>query len=50
MWENVYSQPLRSSRCGVEVGVKLDRYEPPGGPEESARINKEALRQLGFNI
>jgi sugar phosphate isomerase/epimerase len=31
--------------------VELDRYEPPsGGPAESARMNKDALRQLGFNI
>jgi inosose dehydratase len=31
--------------------VEFDGYEPPpGGPEESARINKEALRQLGFDI
>jgi inosose dehydratase len=33
------------------VVVELDRNEPPpGGPAESARINKEALRHLGFNI
>ena len=31
--------------------VELDSFEPPpGGPAESARLNKEALHQLGFNI
>ena len=33
------------------VIVELDRYlPPPGGPTESARINKAALEKLGFNI
>jgi hypothetical protein len=33
------------------VIVELDRFEPPpGGPAESARINKDALRSLGFKI
>jgi sugar phosphate isomerase/epimerase len=31
--------------------VELDRYvPPPGGPIESARINKAALEQLGFKV
>lgn len=31
--------------------VELDRYvPPPGGPAESARINKAALEKLGFSI
>lgn len=31
--------------------VELDRYAPaPGGPAESAKINRDALRALGFNI
>ena len=31
--------------------VELDRFEPPpGGPAESARINKAALQALGFKI
>jgi len=31
--------------------VELDRFEPPpGGPTESARINKSALQALGFKI
>jgi inosose dehydratase len=31
--------------------VELDRFEPPpGGPAECARINKNALRSLGFKI
>lgn len=42
---------LREVQFKGWVVVELDRYEPPpGGPAESARINKEALRQLGFNI
>ncbi len=33
------------------VIVELDGYAvPPGGPAESARINKEAVRKLGFRI
>jgi len=33
------------------VIVELDRFvPPPGGPAESARINKDALRSLGFGI
>jgi inosose dehydratase len=33
------------------VVVELDRYVPaPGGPMESARINKTALEQLGFRV
>jgi len=33
------------------VIVELDGYVvPPGGPAESARINKEAVRKLGFRI
>ena len=31
--------------------VELDGYEvPPGGPAESARVNKEALQKLGLNV
>ena len=31
--------------------VELDGYEvPPGGPAESAQINKEGLQKLGLNI
>jgi inosose dehydratase len=31
--------------------VELDGYEvPPGGPAESARINKDALKKMGFQI
>lgn len=31
------------------VIVELDGYEPPpGGPEESARVNLEAIKKLGF--
>jgi inosose dehydratase len=31
--------------------VELDGYEvPPGGPAESARINKEALQKLGLTV
>ena len=42
---------LREVQFRGWVVVELDRYEPPpGGPGESARINKEALPQLGFNI
>jgi inosose dehydratase len=42
---------LRESRFQGWVIVELDRYEPlPGGPAESARINKDALRALGFKI
>lgn len=42
---------LRDVQFRGWVVVELDRYEPlPVGPAESARINKEALRQLGFNI
>ncbi len=33
------------------VIVELDGYEPPaGGPAEAAKINKEALEQMGFEI
>jgi len=42
---------LRDVRFQGWVIVELDRYElPAGGPAESARINKDALRSLGFNI
>ncbi len=31
--------------------VELDGYEPPpGGPDEAARINRDAMRHLGFKI
>ena len=31
--------------------VELDRYEPPpGGPAEAAKMNRDSLRSLGFNI
>jgi len=42
---------LRESQFQGWVIVELDRFEPPpGGPAESARINKDALRSLGFKI
>ena len=42
---------LREGRFQGWVIVELDRFEPPpGGPAESARINKDALRSLGFSI
>ncbi len=42
---------LRAGRFQSWVIVELDRFEPPpGGPAESARINKDALRSLGFSI
>jgi inosose dehydratase len=42
---------LRESQFQGWMIVELDRFEPPpGGPAESARINKDALRSLGFRI
>ncbi|MGA2984101.1 MAG: sugar phosphate isomerase/epimerase [Terriglobia bacterium] len=42
---------LRESQFQGWVIVELDRFEPSaGGPAESARINKDALRSLGFQI
>jgi inosose dehydratase len=42
---------LRESRIQGWVIVELDRFTPPpGGPAESARINRDALRALGFKI
>jgi inosose dehydratase len=42
---------LRDVQFRGWVIVELDRFEPPpGGPAESARINKDALRSLGFKI
>jgi inosose dehydratase len=42
---------LRESHFQGWMIVELDRFEPPpGGPAESARINKDALRSLGFKI
>jgi len=42
---------LREGQFQGWVIVELDRFEPPpGGPAESARINKDALRSLGFKF
>ena len=42
---------LRESGFEGWAIVELDRFQPPpGGPAESARINKEALRALGFRF
>jgi inosose dehydratase len=42
---------LREGQFTGWVIVELDRFEPPpGGPAESARINKDALHTLGFKI
>jgi inosose dehydratase len=42
---------LRNVRFQGWAIVELDSYVPPaGGPAESARINKNALRSLGFQI
>ena len=42
---------LRESGFDGWAIVELDRFQPPpGGPAESARINKEALRSLGFRF
>jgi len=42
---------LREARFQGWVIVGLDAYAlPPGEPAESARINKDALRALGFKI
>ncbi len=56
MGEGVVDFPA-IQRAFKEVGfkgwviVELDGYEaPPGGPDESARINRDAMRRLGFNV
>jgi inosose dehydratase len=42
---------LRESGFRGWMIVELDRFvPPPGGPAESARINENALRSLGFKI
>jgi len=40
---------LRKAKYAGWVIVELDRFEaPPGGPDEAARSNKQALQVLGF--
>ncbi len=47
----VVTASLRDGQFRGWAIVELDSFEPPpGGPTESARINKEALRSLGFDI
>jgi len=42
---------LREIRYQGWVIVELDHFEPsPGGPAQSARVNKDSLRSLGFKI
>lgn len=42
---------LRASQFRGWAIVELDRFEPlPGGPAESAMVNKKALSALGFRI
>ena len=42
---------LREIRYQGWVIVELDHFEPSqGGPAQSARINKDALRSLGFSV
>jgi inosose dehydratase len=44
-------QAFRDTRFKGWVIVELDGYEPrPGGPAESARINKQGAQRLGFQI
>ncbi len=42
---------LRSVAFKGWIIVELDGYRvPPGGPDESARINRNAVRKLGFKV
>ena len=40
---------IRDISFRASITVELDAYEvPPGGPGESARLNREALEKMGF--
>jgi inosose dehydratase len=44
-------QAIRDTQFKGWIIIELDGYEvPPGGPAESARMNKEGMQRIGFQV